>query len=145
MRDGLRAVKNTIDDGCVIPGAGAFELGCSVHLQKFSESVKGKTKLGVQAFAESLLVIPKVLAENSGWDIQEAMIMLKDELLATGKPVGLDVHEFKTLSPVASGVYDNYCCKRQFLNVAPTLAEQLLLVDEIMRAGRSMGSSQPGE
>jgi len=26
IRDGLRAIKNTIEDGCVIPGAGAFEI-----------------------------------------------------------------------------------------------------------------------
>lgn len=26
IRDGLRAVKNTIDDGAVVPGAGAFEV-----------------------------------------------------------------------------------------------------------------------
>jgi len=29
----------------------------------------GKTRLGVEAFAESLLIIPKILAENSGYDI----------------------------------------------------------------------------
>lgn len=29
IRDGLRAVKNTIEDGAIIPGAGAFEVGCS--------------------------------------------------------------------------------------------------------------------
>ena len=26
VKDGLRAVVNTIEDGCVIPGAGAFEI-----------------------------------------------------------------------------------------------------------------------
>ena len=29
IRDGLRAVKNTLEDGCVVPGAGAFEVGDS--------------------------------------------------------------------------------------------------------------------
>ena len=28
VRDGLRAVKNTLDDGALVPGAGAFEVGC---------------------------------------------------------------------------------------------------------------------
>lgn len=36
-------------------------------------------------------------------------------------------------------IYDNYCAKKQWLNLAPTLAQQLLLVDEIMRAGKGMG------
>jgi T-complex protein 1 subunit zeta len=26
-------------------------------------------------------------------------------------------------------IYDNYCAKKQWLNLAPTLAQQLLLVD----------------
>ncbi|CAN0381662.1 unnamed protein product, partial [Hapterophycus canaliculatus] len=29
IRDGLRAVKNTIDDQAVVPGAGAFEVATS--------------------------------------------------------------------------------------------------------------------
>jgi T-complex protein 1 subunit zeta len=66
VRDGLRAVKNAIEDKCVIPGAGAFEIAAHVHLTNYKETVAGKVKLGVQAFADALLVIPKVLADNSG-------------------------------------------------------------------------------
>lgn len=32
IRDGLRAVKNAIEDGCVIPGAGAFEVAAYSRL-----------------------------------------------------------------------------------------------------------------
>jgi len=39
IRDGLRAVKNAIDDKCVIPGAGAFEIAASVHLTNFKDTV----------------------------------------------------------------------------------------------------------
>lgn len=35
IRDGLRAVKNTWDDGCVLPGAGAFEIAAYCHLKSF--------------------------------------------------------------------------------------------------------------
>jgi T-complex protein 1 subunit zeta len=62
----------------VVPGAGSFEVACSVHLSEYCKDVEGKAKLGIEAFAESLLVIPKTLAENSGFDIQEAIILLKD-------------------------------------------------------------------
>lgn len=61
-----------------MPGAGSFEVACSVHLSEYCKDVEGKAKLGIEAFAESLLVIPKTLAENSGFDIQEAIILLKD-------------------------------------------------------------------
>lgn len=60
-RDGLRAVKNVYDDKAVVPGAGSFEIACNLHLNEYCKEVTGKAQLGVQAFSEALLVIPKVL------------------------------------------------------------------------------------
>jgi len=143
VRDGLRSVKNVYDDRCVIPGAGSFEVAASVHLTEYCKSVEGKAKLGIQAFAESLLIIPKVLAENSGFDIQEAIILLKDEYHKKRVAVGLNIHTLGVVSPMKEQIYDNYCAKKNWLHIAPTLAQQLLLVDEIMKAGKGMGSSGP--
>ena len=53
----------------MVPGAGAFEFAAYDHLMKSAETVEGKAKLGVRAFADALLVIPKTLAENSGFDV----------------------------------------------------------------------------
>ena len=69
IRDGRRAVKNFIDDEGFVPGAGAFEIAAYEHLMSFKNKVQGKAKLGVQTFAEALLVIPKTLAENCGYDM----------------------------------------------------------------------------
>jgi len=69
VRDGLRAVTNTISDKCLIAGAGGFELGAHLDLLKFKDTIKTKEAWGVQAFADALLIVPKVLAENSGFDV----------------------------------------------------------------------------
>lgn len=77
MRDGLRAVTNVLGDSAVIPGAGAFEIACASHLrQNVKKTIQGRAKLGAEAFAEALLVVPKTLAENSGFDAQESNITL---------------------------------------------------------------------
>ena len=34
------------------------------------KGVQGRAKLGVEAFAEALLGVPKILAENCGYDAQ---------------------------------------------------------------------------
>ncbi len=69
IRDGLRTIKNTIEDKAVVPGAAAFEIAAYQHLMDYIKTdVQGKVKLGVKCFAEALLVIPRVLAENSGLD-----------------------------------------------------------------------------
>jgi T-complex protein 1 subunit zeta len=70
IRDGLRAIKNTIEDRAVLPGAGAFEVAASENLSVYNkEHVSGKVKLGVQVFQEALLIIPRTLAQNSGFDV----------------------------------------------------------------------------
>ena len=141
VRDGLRSVRNAIVDRALVPGAGAFEIAARDRLMKFAKTVSGKTRLGVEVFAEALLVIPKILAENSGLDVQETLLKLEEEFLATGakEPVGLELFSGEPMSPEVEGVYDNYIVKRQMLMLAPVLAEQLLLVDEVIRAGRQMG------
>jgi T-complex protein 1 subunit zeta len=139
IRDGLRAVTNTINDKCVLPGAGAFEIACSEHLNEFArKNVSGKVKLGVHAFAEALLVVPRTLAQNSGFDCQDTLLKVQEAHLKDKKPFGVDVYTGEPLPAAVSGIWDNYIVKRQFLNIAPVLAQQLLLVDEVMRAGKNM-------
>ena len=46
---------------------------------------------GVQAYADSLLVIPKTLAVNSGLDAQETIVKLQEEYASAGQAVGLDI------------------------------------------------------
>jgi len=59
---------------------------------------------------------------------------------------GIDVNTGEAHPSNVACIYDNYIVKKQFLNIAPVLAEQLLLVDEVMRAGKNMrGSEAPEE
>mmetsp|Transcript_16194 Transcript_16194/g.51497 ORF Transcript_16194/g.51497 Transcript_16194/m.51497 type:complete len:536 (-) Transcript_16194:1165-2772(-) len=139
VRDGLQAVKNAIEDNAVVPGAGAFELAASHDLQLFKKEVEGKAKLGVQAFAEALLIIPKTLAENSGLDVMDTLIALQEEHERSGEAVGLDVETGKPSLPAMEGIWDNYTVKKHFVQLSTMIASQLLLVDQVMRAGRSMG------
>lgn len=138
IRDGLRAVKNTMDDASVVPGAGAFEVAAAMHLrQHIVKTVQGRVKLGVEAFAEALECTPKILAENSGYDAQDVIIALREEH-ENGNVVGIDVSTGEPLDPAAAGIYDNFLVKRQILQSGPIVASQLLLVDEVMRAGINM-------
>jgi len=145
VRDGVRAVKNTIEDGCVVPGAGAFEIAAHHELMKYKNTeVSGRVKLGVQAFADALLIIPKTLANNSGFDPIDVIVTLQEEY-AKGNIVGLDLQTGEALSPATEGIWDNYRVLRQLLNSCSVIATQLLLVDEIMRAGKNMAPKQPQE
>ena len=66
VHDGLRAVKNAIEDGSVVPGAGAFEVAAHAALTsaEFLNSVQGRAKYGVKVSLES-----HPLAALCGWRV----------------------------------------------------------------------------
>ncbi|RYR59969.1 hypothetical protein Ahy_A04g017088 [Arachis hypogaea] len=168
VRDGLRAVKNTIEDESVVLGAGAFEVAARQYLiNEVKKTVQGviqnlmssnyvlffnyhlhilmvmlinskqRAQLGVEAFADALLVVLKTLAENSGLDTQDVIIALTGEH-DRGNVVGLSQNTGEPIDPQMEGIFDNYSVKRQIINSGPVIASQLLLVDEVIRAGRNM-------
>lgn len=135
IHDGLRAINNAIEDKALIPGAGAFEIRASNELLKFKDTVKGKVRLGIEAYALALLVIPKVLATNSGFDAQDSIVKLQEEDRLSAEPIGLDITTGEAAKPTDLGIYDNYIVKKQIINSCSIIASNLLLVDEVMRAG----------
>ncbi|KAL0431298.1 UNVERIFIED_CONTAM: T-complex protein 1 subunit zeta 1 [Sesamum radiatum] len=117
VRDGLRAVKNTIEDEAVVLGAGAFEVAARQYLvnevKKTVQGVSCSTWCG--GFADALLVVPKILAENSGLDTQDVIIELAGEH-DKGNVVGLNLHTGEPIDPQMEGIFDNYSVKRQIIN-----------------------------
>ncbi|EYC42007.1 hypothetical protein Y032_0547g3269 [Ancylostoma ceylanicum] len=101
LHDGMRAVFNTITDKCLVPGAGSFEIAAYCMLKKEMETLKGRAKLGALAHANALLVIPKTLAINSGYDAQETIVKLVEERESSGDiPVGIDLDSGEPAQPV---------------------------------------------
>lgn len=145
VRDGLRAVKNAIEAEALVPGGGAFEIAAHEHLMEYSKKVEGKAKIGVRAYAEALLVIPKTLAENSGFDVMDTLLKAQEKLEKSKEAVGIDVITGDPMSPVLEGVWDNVIVKKQLVQLSSVIASQLLLVDEVMRAGRKMGKDDDAE
>ena len=145
--------------GCVVPGGGAFEIVAHQALSQYKEQVKGRARLGVQAFAEALLIIPKAIAQNTGHDQQETIVKLQQEYATSKIPVGIDVstgilrysneqifeisiYLGEAMEPKSLGIYDNYRVKKQLIHSSTSIAMNLILVDEILRAGLS--SLRPG-
>ena len=52
--------------------------------------------------------------------------------------MGIDVTTGEAVDPTLVGIYDNYLVKKQIIQSAPIIASQLLLVDEVIRAGMNM-------
>jgi len=144
LKDGLRAVHNAVEDEALVPGAGAFEIAAHVHLEEFKKTVPGKPRLGVEIFSNALLITPKTLLENSGMDVQEKLLAAVSERESKKIPVGVNLATGDPMDPVTEGIWDNYIVKKQTLGLSPILAQQLLLVDEVIRAGKQMSKGGDG-
>jgi len=141
IRDGLRAVNNAINDGCVIAGAGAFEAMLSKHLHEYKKTVEGKKRLGVEAFAEALLEVPRTIADNAGHDAVDVLVALQSAA-EQNKIGGIDIESGEIIDPREKGIWDNYIVKKNQLESAPLVATQLLLVDEVLKAGKATSAPQ---
>lgn len=145
VRDGLRAVANVLRDQNVVPGAGSYFIAVSNHLNKANMTklgAKGKTKTGVQAFADALLVVPKTLVKNSGYDPLDVLALCQDELddnedSDERRYVGVDLTVGDSCDPTIEGIWDSYRVIRNAISGATGIASNLLLCDELLRAGRS--------
>ncbi|CAH2351416.1 T-complex protein 1 subunit zeta [[Candida] railenensis] len=137
VRDGLRAVANVIKDNSLLPGGGAFFLSCNDHLlSKENKIAVGRSKTGVKAFAEALLVIPKTLATNAGLDSLETISNCQDEI-NDDRIVGIDLKSGEPMDPSIEGIWDSYRVLRNAISAATGIASNLLLCDELLKAGRS--------
>lgn len=74
--------------------------------------------------------------------MQDTLVSLQEEQEA-GSVVGLDISTGDPVDPRVAGIYDNVLVKRQILQSAPVIACQLLLVDEVIRAGINMRKQGP--
>jgi len=128
--DGVRSVKNALENLSILPGAGAFELAAYLDLIKFKDTVSETMKLGIQVLGEVLLVIPKTLAINSSFEVRDTILKLEDEH-RKGNIFGLNVYTGYTMDTITSGIYDVYRVKRNLITSVVTLSTQLLLVDGV--------------
>lgn len=68
---------------------------------------------------------------------------MQEEITKNNMKGGIDVLTGKAMLPSIEGVWDTYRVKRQFIQLSTVIASQLLLVDEVMSAGRNMGGNAP--
>jgi T-complex protein 1 subunit zeta len=144
VRDGVRAVKHAIEDGAVLPGAGAFYVAAAEHLQQVARNVDGRQSLAVRAYADALLILPKTLASNCGADALDQLLAVQNAQRKGGNTkLGLDGLTGDVIDAAAAGIWDVERVVRQLIQGGTMIATQLLLVDEIIAAGKGGGTPNP--
>ncbi|MHA1614341.1 MAG: thermosome subunit beta [Candidatus Thorarchaeota archaeon] len=144
LHDALCVVRNVVEDGTYVAGGGSVEIEISKRLEAFANKVGGREQLAIEAFAESLRIIPKTLAENGGHDPIDIIADLnKDHSTATGIWSGVDVVKGKTSDMMKAGVIEPSRVKSQAIRSAAEAAQMILRIDDVI-AARATAGPPPG-
>ena len=135
VNDALDVVASTVADGRVLAGGGAVEVEIAGRLRDFADSVEGREQLAVEAFADSLELVPRVLAENAGLDSIDTLVDLRAAHEDGDEHAGLNVHTGDVVDTFEAGVVEPAHAKQQAVSSATEAANLVLKIDDIIAAG----------
>ncbi|MEM4152644.1 MAG: thermosome subunit alpha [Candidatus Pacearchaeota archaeon] len=141
IKDGIGDVAVALEKGYVVAGGGAFEMELAKRLDEFSQTIKGREQLAIKAFAESLEIIPRTLAENAGLDPIDILTELKARHDRKEFNAGLDLtsesKEQAICNTLDKGIIEPLEIKNQAIKSATEVATMILRIDDVIAAGKS--------
>ncbi|ARS90570.1 thermosome subunit beta [Natrarchaeobaculum aegyptiacum] len=135
VQDALDVVAQTVADGRVLAGGGAIEVELASRLRDYADSVSGREQLAVEAFADSLELVPRVLAENAGLDSIDTLVDLRAAHDDGDVRAGLNVFTGDVEDTFDAGVVEPAHAKEQAVSSAAEAANLVLKIDDIISAG----------
>ncbi|WP_375142075.1 thermosome subunit beta [Natronoarchaeum rubrum] len=135
VNDALDVVAQTVSDGRVVAGGGAIEVEVARRLRDFADGVSGREQLAVEAYADSLELVPRVLAGNAGLDSIDTLVDLRAAHEDGQQRAGLNVFSSEVEDTLDAGVVEPAHAKEQALSSATEAANLVLKIDDIISAG----------
>jgi len=139
MHDAMMIVKRASQHSQVVGGGGAIEMELSKHLRDYSKTIKSKVQLVVAAFAKSLEIIPRQLAENAGFDATDVVNDLRAKHAKDNKWFGVDIEKEGVCDTLKAFVWEPALVKSNAIASATEAACLILSVDETVKNPRSEG------
>jgi len=135
INDALSVVSDVVEYNKIVPGGGAIESEIAKHLRDYATKVGGREQLAIEAFAESIEIVPKTLAENAGLEPIDILVGLRS---AHEKPkgisAGVNVFTGKIMNMTENGVIEPLRVKEQAVKSAAEAASMILRIDDIIAA-----------
>jgi T-complex protein 1 subunit theta len=132
--DGINSFKALTKDSRALAAGGASELALARQLKEYGSSLKDLKQYSVCAFADALEVVPRTLAENSGFDATVAVSAMHAAHAAGSATAGLDVETGEPRFLGEDDLLDLFHCKWWAMKLAADAACTVLRVDQIIMA-----------
>lgn len=141
--DAIGSVTTAIRDGKVLVGGGSCEIEVSKKLREYSKTIGGREQLAIDAFAETLEIIPRTLAETAGMDPIDTLVGLRSKHQGNdGIVIGINVYTSTLEDMRKNNVLEPLSVKTQAITSASEVAEMILRIDDII-AGQSRPKEVP--
>ncbi len=145
MNDALSVVSDVIEYNKIVPGGGAVESEVARKLRSYATEVGGREQLAIEAYAESLEIIPKTLAENAGLEPIDILVGLRSaHEKARGHSKGVNVFTGKIADMHGEGVIEPLRVKEQAVKSAGEAASMILRIDDVIAATKPKEPKGPG-
>ncbi len=142
--DAIGGVASAIEVGKVVTGGGAPEIELAKALREYADSIGGREQLAINAFADSLEIIPRTLAESAGVDAIDVLVDMRAKHDAKdGAQIGFDVFEGKAMNLWKKGVVEPQKIKTQAIKSASEAVELILRIDDVIAASGSGRGAPP--
>ncbi|HJK53651.1 MAG TPA: thermosome subunit, partial [Methanocorpusculum sp.] len=132
IEDATRVVQDVVEDGAYLIGGGSVETELALRLREYAATEGGRVQLAIEGYAKAFEIIPKTLAENSGFDTVDKVIDLRQAHATGEKYAGLNVFTGKVVDMKSEGVVEPKRVKRQAIQSASETAMLLIRVDDMM-------------
>jgi len=165
--DGVNMVRAMTRNGKFVAGAGAVEIELARLLNKYATTVSGVEQYAIKAYAKSLEVVPRTLAENTGLNDTDIISKLykahseenkdNEEEQPTGKGagsilkglkssssnIGVDIVNGGVRDMTKEGVIDLMATRQMGIKLATQSAMTILRVDHIIMKKPAGGPKKP--
>lgn len=140
LHDAIMIVKRAVMNSAVVGGGGAIEMELSRTLRDYAKDITSKIQGVITAYATALEIIPRLLAENAGFDATDILNALRAAHVRDGlKWAGVDVDNEGVCDTFQTHVWEPVLVKQNALAAATEAACVILSVDETVRNPRSEG------
>ena len=139
IHDALMVVSVVIEGKKIVAGGGAPETELSLRLREYAATVGGRVQLAIEAFAASMEIIPRALAENAGLDAINMLVDMRAEHEAGKKTFGVNAETGKPTDMLKAGVVEPLRVKTQAISSAAEAAVMILRIDDIVASSKASG------
>ena len=144
MNDSLSVVADVIEDNKIVAGGGATESEIAKVLRGYATKIGGREQLAIEAFADSMEIVPKTLAENAGLESIDILVGLRSaHEKKNGNLMGVDVFKGKIVNIYDDGVVEPLKVKIQALKSATEVASMILRIDDVIASTKPKDEGPP--